>query len=442
MPIFIELLVVALMLVLNGIFAAYEMALASVSRARLGVLLGRKLRGAEEAAFMKDNIEASLAVVQLGITLSTAVAAATGGLSASDTLSPWLVQQLGINSIVADILALVVWVIPLSSATIIFSELLPKLLALKNRERVCLRLSPFMKAIYHTFTPVVRIFERAVKRLVPMFSKKTASSDMDMQWLHELQAATALARTSRLIGAHQEKILLSAAQLSSRSVKDIVIQISEVSTIPLASSLSQALVIAHMDMHTRFPVCAKEGDFQSIEGYVNFKDIISALRLNPADPSVKGIVRPIKKVAASNSISQALEVMILEKLHIMLVTGKGGQVIGIVTLEDIIEELVGEIEDEYDRLPNHIHPFAGGWIMGGGVYMATVYQMTGIAMPDTATQERLSDWCARNAAGKLQGGEFIDAEGLRVMPRKFRRHKVSEAAVSLLAGHDKEIAGG
>ena len=430
MSIVIELLIIISMLTLNAFCVAYEMALASVSHARLVALLGRKVKGAEDAAFMKENIEGSFAVVQLGITLSTAIAAATGGVSASAALSPWLARQLGIAPVLADILAVAFWVIPLSSVTIVFSELLPKIVALNNRERICLRFSPGMRALYRVCTPVVRIFERTVKWMMMRFFKGASSSGIDLQALHELQAATALARTSRVIGAQQEKIVLAAAQLSARPVKDITIPITDVSMIPASSSLSQALIMAHMDMHTRFPVCAKENDPQSIEGYVNFKDIISALRLNPSDPSLKGIVRPIRAVDGASSISQALEIMIQEKLHIMLTTNKEKQFAGIITLEDIIEELVGEIEDEYDRMPNHIHPFAGGWIIGGGVTLAAVAQATGVALPAVTAQERLSDWCARNAKGVLQGGELIEAEGLRVTPRKFRRHKVSEAAVA------------
>jgi putative hemolysin len=248
-------LIIIAMLILNGFFVAYEMALASVSRARLAVLAGRKIRGAEEAVFMKDNIAASLAEVQMGITVATAVAAVTGGLSASDTLAPWFVQNLNVHVIVADILALVFWVIPLSSVMIVFSELLPKLLALQNRERICLWLSPLMKELCYVMMPVVKIFEGAAKALkaffLRFFFKAASRGDLDLQGLHELQAATALARTSRVIGAHQEKIVLSAAQLSARLVKEIIIPAAEVSTIPLSASLSQAMIMAHMDMHTR-----------------------------------------------------------------------------------------------------------------------------------------------------------------------------------------------
>lgn len=423
-------LLIILTLAISGIFAAYEMALASIAASRLHVLAAKSMRGSEDALFMKGNMEASLAVTQLGITLTGAVAAAAGGVGVSDFLSPVLVDKWHLPRMGADIVSLFVLVIPLSALTIIGAELVPKMIALKDRERVCLGLSPLMRKLFGVFYPVVRIFERAVKVIVRwILPARAVEPGGEDPGLHELQAAAALARTSRLIGAHQEKIVLSAAQLSRKPVRDIFIPIQEVSTIPLSATLSQALVRAHMDMHTRFPVVDKEEDPQTVVGYINFKDIIAALKLNPADPSVRGIIRPLKRIEADVSVSHALETMMHEKLHIALITGRGGRVTGLVTLEDIIEELVGEIEDEFDRLPTHSHPFAGGWIMGGGLPMTVVAQHAGVAFTGS-TEGRLADWCASHGQDVNKGGEIIEADGIRVTARKFRRKKVSEAAVS------------
>jgi putative hemolysin len=382
---------------------------------------------------MKENIEASFAVVQLGITVSTAIAAATGGLSASDSLAPWLAEQWHLSYLLSHILALVFWVIPLSSVTIIFSELLPKIIALNSRDRMCLRLAPIMKKLYFAVHPVVRIFERIVKMMIKRFFRNPAQPLVSDQGLYELQAAAAFARTSSIIGAQQEKIVVAAAELSTRPVKEIIMPINDVSTIPMGATLSEALIRAHMDMHTRFPVCAEEGHNQTIQGYVNFKDIIAALRLNPSDPSIRGILRPIKRVGGEESISHVLEVMTQGNHHIALVVDKNGVNIGMVTLEDIIEELVGDIEDEFDRLPTYSHPYGAGWIMGGGILMDVVRRTVGLPVVSGETGQRLSDWCDRFAPEDLKGGEVIEAEGLRVTLRKFRRHRVSEAVVMAAA---------
>jgi putative hemolysin len=440
MPFGFELIVMTLMLALNAVFAAYEMALASISRARILMLVNEKRRGASQAAFMKDRIEASLAVVQLGITFVGSLGAATGGTGVEEFLAPFLEQTWGMQEQAAEIVALLFLIVILSTVTVIFAELVPKTFALENKEWVVLKLSPGMKSLSHMIYPVVSFFEKCVKTLVGLGSKKLRDRGVHLegygsQWLHELRAAASLARTARLLGAREEKIVLAAAQLSSRPVKDIVLPAEDISTICLADSLSDALLKAHMDMHTRFPVCAFQNDPQSIIGFVNFKDIVVALNVDPENPSIKQITQPIKRVMAKTPISAVLEEMIQHRAHISLVADENDKILGMVTLEDIIEELVGEIEDEFDRLPTHLHPYGSSWIAGGGVLMHAVAGRAGVPWDLNAADAKtltLAAWCERQKVNVLQGAKVIEADGLRVVMRKFRRNKLSEAVVSPL----------
>ena len=238
------------------------------------------------------------------------------------------------------------------------------------------------------------------------------------------------------MGEREEKIVLAAAHLSTHLVRDIMMPAKDISMIYIGSSLPEALIRAHLDMHTRFPVCTKENDPQSIDSYVNFKDIVAALRVNPSDPTIRGITRPVKKVSEDTPLSQLLETMIREKNHIVIVISNEGSILGMVTMEDIIEELVGEIEDEFDRLPMHIHPYGSScWIVGGGVSMGTVASAAGFDWSGKFGDGRVptvAEWCIQQIDQPLKGGEVIEKDGLRVVPRKFRRKKVSEAMVSVI----------
>jgi len=143
-------------------------------------------------------------------------------------------------------------------------------------------------------------------------------------------------------------------------------------------------------------------------------------------------------------LSNLLETMIQEKTHIVIVVSVEGAVLGMVTLEDIIEELVGEIEDEFDRLPVHIHPCGSScWIMGGGVPMSTVASTVGLEWPDKSAVRladksgsgrvpTLAEWCVQKTGSSLKGGETIESDNLRVVPRKFRRKKLLEATVTVI----------
>ncbi|HWA98919.1 MAG TPA: CNNM domain-containing protein, partial [Pirellulales bacterium] len=276
--------IILCMIALNALFAAYEIALASVSLGRLKTLADEHRRGARTALLMKQNMEASLAVIQLGITLVGAIAAATGGANAEGHLSPYL-ERLGLSTRMADFLSLVLVVLPLSTVTIVIGELIPKVFALKNKEWVSLRLSSAMHIMSLVAYPIVWALETSSTAILDFAARRwqphVEGSRVEVSEIDELRAVVALARTSRLIGGQEEQIILGAARLSSRKIREIMIPVSEIVTLDLAHTMAESLVIAHSEMHTRFPVCAEPGNLQSIVGYVNFKDIVSTLRLSP-----------------------------------------------------------------------------------------------------------------------------------------------------------------
>ncbi|MFZ4081589.1 MAG: hemolysin family protein [Pirellula sp.] len=430
----LEWIVVGLMVLVNALFAAYEIALASITKARLQALKDQARFGAAAAVVMKERIEKSLAVVQLGITIVGLIAGATSGVTASESLSP-ILQELGWSERLADAIAIALIVAPLTIATIVIGELVPKLFALRNKEWVCLSLSPWMRWFSILAWPLVWLLEASASGVMDLTErmwrpKSSHDSRTEAIELQELRAIASLARTSSLIGSREENIILGAARLASRTLQEITLPASQIHALALDSSLGECLIAAHMDMHTRFPVARIKSDPQTIVGYVTFKDIVSVMRINPSEPTIAGILRSIPKLDQSLQISVALERLLREHTHIALVTDSLGNVTGMVTLEDIVEELLGDIQDEYDMLPIHAVRAGHGWLVGGGISLARLRELTGVELDGADSFPNLNAWVADRLGHLPLGGDTIDLPGIRVLVRKVRRQRVLEALVS------------
>lgn len=424
------LLVIAAMLALNSLFAAYELALASVRIDRLRYLVEHRRPGSAFALYMKERMEGSLAVVQLGITLVGAIAAAAGGANADETISPWLHQRFGLSERLSDFVALVMFVIPLSATTIILGELIPKVLALKNAELVCIALSPLMWVFSLITFPAVWFFENTTKVFVGLVELLIPNRNKEdhQAGLHELRAQVNLLRASKAIGGQEERIMLQASRLSTMKVGDIMLPDEDIVMALADASLSENLVIAHMDLHTRFPVTVRKGDPQAIIGYVTFKDMVLLGKTHPGNPVLREIVRPLMSLPIDMALSEALKRMTADHMHLALVRGQGGKVVGMISQEDIFEELVGDIQDEFDRLPRHISPSGHQWVMGGGVTMVQLRTTLkrddlGRHLPDTAT---VNDWLHHERENHLKGGDMLVVEGIWAQVRKVRRKRVTE----------------
>ena len=438
----VEITVMLCMIGLNGLFAAYEIALASVGLARLQVLVEQRRIGAHAALAMKQGMEASLAVVQLAITMVGAISAATGGAGASEELAPRLRDLFNLTPAVAEFVAVGCVVLPLTFVTIVVGELIPKVFALRNAEWVCLTLSPGMKWFSRAVWPIVWLLESTVTLLMRWgeLAWKRSTTNLnppagdahgrsESAELQELRASAAIARTSRLIGPREEKIILGASILSHRPIREVMLPAESISMLDVQSNLMDALVVAHRDLHTRFPVTEQGGDPQAIIGYVTFKDLVSHLRIAPREPTLQPIVRTLLSFQADEPVSRCMERLIRDRSHIALVREADGKVAGLVTMEDIIEELVGEIEDEYDRLPAHLVQTGRGWIAGGGVSLNALRQ-SGIDLQSDlppAGARTLAEWISGHVGEPIQGGEFLERGPVRLTVRKSRRHKVLEA---------------
>jgi putative hemolysin len=250
--------------------------------------------------------------------------------------------------------------------------------------------------------------------------------------MQELLEAATLARMSRLIGHREESIIVNASRLAVTPISHVMLPAEYIGMLSTDQTLADALIVAHQEMHTRFPVTEERGNPNRIVGYVNFKDIVAALRTAPTDPSLRNLVRRLPTFPAESSVADCLEHLIREHNHIAMVCDSEERVIGLVTLEDIVEEMVGEIYDEFDRIPSHLTPAGQGWIAGGFVSLKRVRETTGMDLQALSEKPlyTLNDWILERLGRPPRGGDEVTCDGYHIMVRKTRQTLVQEAYLS------------
>jgi len=206
-----------------------------------------------------------------------------------------------------------------------------------------------------------------------------------------------------------------------------MIPVKQVSFLSTSQSLEQALTPAENDSHTRFPAC-KGVDRCEIVGYVNFKDLVSLARKKPDAPSIEGVLRTISFVSPEDSVANRLRTFIEQQIHIAAVKEENGQVLGLVTLEDLLEEVVGEVEDEFDRLPRDIqHVPPGTWVVGGGVTVSQVAAKLEINLTDP--EGNLGRWLGAKLKQPYKSGQAYFEADHSFTVRRIRRGHIFDVII-------------
>lgn len=306
-----------------------------------------------------------------------------------------------------------------------FTEILPKTFGVRYNRRLAPWIALPLTALIWALTPVIFLIH-LVNRL---FERSRA--DEQPATLEEITALAGLARLSNLIGPHQERIIQGTSRLSQLTARDVMIPVEQVSFLSTSEPLEQAVVTAHLDPHTRFPVC-EGGDRDRVVGYANFKELIYRARTNPGDPTLTGIVRPVHFAGPDDPASQLLRAFVDHHEHMAIVRDAAGKTLGLVTLEDLVEELVGELEDEFDRLPRMVHRLAGGtWMVGGGVPVRELAGRLGVSLADD--NGTTSEWLIRRFGRVPRPNEVYRQDGVEFTVRRTRRGKVFEASIARAA---------
>src|SRR6478736_2334825 len=329
----IEVAIVVLCLRAKALIAGAEMAFVAVSRPSLRELVRQGHKKADILLRLRERPERTLAVMQIGITLVAALAGAVGGAGAEEQLSP-LFEKLGVSESTADTLAIGVVVIPLTYFTVVIGELIPKTLALRRSLTVGLAAAPWLSFFDRILGPLVTIFEWSTKRFLALLRLTGMQSGRP----EEGQAATV---ELGLLSSQHRQYVMNLVDLERKRVKDICMPWSQVIKADVRMSARELETILLASGHTRVPVLDRE----ALIGILNAKEFL-ALHASGSEQWLS-LVRPAVELQDQLPLLAGLRMLQDRHVHMGVVYSHQTRV-GIVTLEDILEEVIGEIYDEDD----------------------------------------------------------------------------------------------
>lgn len=340
MSIPVALTVSLLLLLANGFFVAAEFAVISARRHRLQDLAETGNRAGRAAVANSRELSMMLASAQLGITICTLGLGALAKPAVKELLTP-LFTGIGVPDGVAAVVALILAVALVVFLHMVVGEMAPKSWAISHPERSAVLIAVPFRRFTQVFRWALRALNSAANALVRLAGVDPVDSVGTAQGPVELQRLLAQSREHGTLAPRDHDLLTGALRLENETVRDVLVPWQEVVTVPLRATAEEVEQVSRDSGRSRLVVL----DHGSAAGLVHVREVLVA----GPDADVRELVRPIETVAADDQLIDALTVMRERRAHLALVSDHDGAVTGIAALEDLIEEVVGQFDDESDR---------------------------------------------------------------------------------------------
>ena len=344
MDLVVQLVVIVVLTLLEGFFVAAEIALVSIRHSRVDQLVDEGNRAARRVRSLLDNPGRFLAVSQLGLTLLGFFASAFAAVSLADGLAGILVRVDALRD-GAHAISLVVVTIVIALFTIVFAELVPKTLALAHTERFALALSQPIDVIGHVLGPVISLLTGLTRAVAGGLGARV-SADAQIS-AEELKLIVERGGEQGILEAEEEQMINAVIELGDRRLHEVMVPRIAMVALPVSATLDEAIDLIVEEGHSRVPVY--EESIDEVLGIIYAKDLLPVLKVEAdARPTVRSLLRTPLFVPESMSIDDLLHEFQRRKVHIAIVLDEYGGTAGLLTIEDLLEEIVGEIQDEYD----------------------------------------------------------------------------------------------
>jgi magnesium and cobalt exporter, CNNM family len=369
-----DIVVVLAIVLIGGFFAGAEMALVSLREGQVRSIRQRGKRG-QRAARLAQDPNRFLSAVQIGVTVATLLTGAFGAATIADALRSALISH-HVSTGWASTISLIVVTGVISFFTLVLGELAPKRLALQRPERIALLAAPVLDRISVLARPLVWLLSQSTNLVVRLLGGDPAAGRgvMTEEELRDLVAG------NQALSADERHIVREVFDAGKRQVREVLVPRTEVEFIAASTPVDRAAKIAAAAPYSRFPVYQESYD--DIIGFVHVRDLLNpdlADRLVP----VAEVCRPVKQLPTSKRVLAALSEMRRDRAHMAIVVDEYGGTAGIVTLEDLVEELIGEIQDEYDvEEPGPTELRDGVLEVDGLLNLDEFAEQTGVELPE------------------------------------------------------------
>ena len=369
-----DVLVVLVLILVGGVFVAAEMSLVSLRDSQVKQLAHRGRRG-RAVARLNSNPNRFLSAVQIGVTLTGFLSAAFGGATLEAAVSPLLVRWIGLSQQLAATISLVVITLLISYVSIVLGELTAKRLALQSTEAYAMALAPFVDLIAKLLRPVIWLLGVSTNVLVKLFGGDPGAGREEVSD----EEIRALVSGSSTLGVEERRIVDDVFDAGERSLREVMLPRTEVDFISGDMPAHRAVRELLRSPHSRCPVTGESAD--DVLGFVHVRDLLDP-DVSTRNTRVADLVRPVVRLPDTVRVLHALSSMRRDRSHLAIVVDEYGGTAGIVTMEDLVEELVGDINDEYDVVQPERPRVQGNLNVDGLTTLEDFADLTGLGLDE------------------------------------------------------------
>jgi putative hemolysin len=372
---FADLAVIAGLIVLASFFVAAEIALISLRDSQVREIATRGKRGARVAA-LAAHPNRLLAAVQIGVTVSGFLSAALGADQLGDYVIPWL-ESLGISNAWSTTISLLGVTLVIAYFSLVFGELVPKRVALFRAEEIAMATAGIINVVANIFRPLIWLLSKSTDIVLRAFGidPKEARSQISEEELLDLVSGHAA------LSDEERDIVEEVFNASERQIHEVMVPRTEVDFMDVSLTVGKAIDLAVDKAHSRYPVI--RGSSDEVIGFIHVRDLLDT-SLATRETKIIELVRSIIFLPGTKGILPALSEMRKQGQHVAIVLDEYGGTDGIVTLEDLVECLIGDIRDEFDEDESEvaIESRTGDFEVDGLISIEDLIEQTGLEIPD------------------------------------------------------------